>query len=110
MSTAPAFSPGPWTTNSASVGSNGKSGRECLYPQCSLHIEPNMPSSTIDGSRPRSSTILWYSASLRARLRQSSGVIRGVSARVVIGPELLSQYREECADPAQHLQPVGRSE
>ena len=67
-STAPAFSPGPITTLSPSVGKR-RSLRECLYAQCSDHISENMASSRSFGSRPRSSRIRSYSESVRPSSR-----------------------------------------
>src|SRR5437899_8629987 len=64
MSTTPAFSPGPWMTCGASVGSFLRKVRELLYEQCSLHITENIPSSVRFGSRPRRVTIFWYSSSV----------------------------------------------
>src|SRR2546421_390189 len=63
-STAPAFSPGPMTTRSPSVGSRPSSLRECLYAQCSLHSSENIASSTALGSRSSFSQISSYSASV----------------------------------------------
>ena len=48
----PAFSPGPWITQRASVGSVRRCSREDLYEQCSFHIAETMPSSVRVGSRP----------------------------------------------------------
>src|SRR3989440_2658273 len=63
-STAPAFSPGPMSTRSPSVGSRRRSLRECLYAQCSLHSSENIASSTALGSRSSFSQISSYSASV----------------------------------------------
>src|SRR6476469_6377499 len=66
-STAPAFSPGPMTTCSPSVGSVPSSFLECLYEQCSLHRRENIASSTSLGSRPSFSTMSAYSDWVRPR-------------------------------------------
>src|SRR5215208_2041936 len=63
-STAPAFSPGPISTRSPSVGSRRSSLRECLYAQCSDHSSENIASSTSFGSRSRSSVMRPYSKSV----------------------------------------------
>ena len=52
MSMTPAFSPGPWMTHGALVGSVRRCRREDLYEQCSFHIAEKMPSSVKVGSRP----------------------------------------------------------
>ncbi len=48
MSITPAFSPGPWITQAALVGSVRRWTLEDLYEQCSFHIAEKMPSSVID--------------------------------------------------------------
>src|SRR5438270_506110 len=63
-STAPAFSPGPTTTCSPSVGSVRRSLRECLYAQCSDHISEYIASSSTFGARPCNSQISSYSAAV----------------------------------------------
>ena len=45
MSMTPAFSPGPWITQGALVGSVRRCTFEDLYEQCSFHIAEKMPSS-----------------------------------------------------------------
>ena len=45
MSMTPAFSPGPWITQGALVGSVRRWIFEDLYEQCSFHIAEKMPSS-----------------------------------------------------------------
>ena len=45
MSMTPAFSPGPWITHGALVGSPRRCTFEDLYEQCSFHIAEKMPSS-----------------------------------------------------------------
>ena len=52
MSMTPAFSPGPWITQGALVGSVRRWIFEDLYEQCSFHIAEKMPSSVKLGSRP----------------------------------------------------------
>src|ERR1700704_4925777 len=75
ISTAPAFSPGPWTTRGPVVGSFFKCTRELLYEQCSDHITENMPNSVKFGSRPSISTIFLYSSSVRLCCAMRSLVI-----------------------------------
>src|SRR5262249_19659713 len=60
----PAFSPGPWITHGAFVGSVRRWIFEDLYEQCSFHIAEKMPSSVMDGSRPMSATMRWYSSAV----------------------------------------------
>src|SRR3954451_5002324 len=72
MSTAPAFSPGPSTTRSPSVGSVPSSFLECLYEQCSLHMSENIASSTWLGSRPSLSQTRRYSSGVSPRETASS--------------------------------------
>jgi hypothetical protein len=50
----PAFSPGPWITHGAFVGSVRRWIFEDLYEQCSFHMAEKMPSSVSEGSRPTS--------------------------------------------------------
>ena len=45
MSITPAFSPGPWITHGALVGSPRRCTFDDLYEQCSFHIAEKMPSS-----------------------------------------------------------------
>ena len=52
MSMTPAFSPGPWITHGALVGSVRKWIFEDLYEQCSFHIAEKMPSSVKVGVAP----------------------------------------------------------
>src|ERR1700759_507285 len=63
MSITPAFSPGPWITHDALVGSFARCTRVDLYEQCSDHITEKMPSSTKVGSRFISRRMLAYSSS-----------------------------------------------
>src|SRR3954471_3035021 len=64
MSTTPAFSPGPWITQGAVVGSVFSQTREDLYEQCSDHITEKMPSSVSEGVRPMISSTEAYSSPL----------------------------------------------
>src|SRR5919199_2634487 len=81
MSTAPAFSPGPWSTRSPLVGSRRSSGFEVLYEQCSDQSTPTMPSSTSLGSRPSLSTSTRYSVLVSATSRS----LRSETARLTPG-------------------------
>src|SRR5664280_320245 len=63
-STAPAFSPGPMTTCSPSVGSVRSSFLECLYAQCSLHSSEYIASSTWLGAPSCFSQTSSYSAAV----------------------------------------------
>src|SRR3954466_12669603 len=62
MSITPAFSPGPWITHGAVVGSFFRWIRELLYEQCSDHMTEKMPSSVMFGSRPSACSTLSYSS------------------------------------------------
>src|SRR6185312_16542622 len=75
ISITPAFSPGPWITQGALVGSFFRWARVDLYEQCSLHITEKMPSSTKEGSRPIKVRMRSYSASDSPCSRTISGVI-----------------------------------
>jgi len=77
MSMTPAFSPGPWMTHGALVGSVRKWIFDDLYEQCSFHIAEKMPSSVKLGSRPISLTRRSYSSGLRPCAATSSGVMGG---------------------------------
>src|SRR5436190_22409009 len=77
MSITPAFSPGPWMTHGASVGSVRRWMREDLYEQCSFHIAEKMPSSVKLGVRPISLRRRSYSSGLRPCAATSAGVIFG---------------------------------
>src|SRR3979411_3021345 len=77
MSMTPAFSPGPWITQGALVGSPRRWMREDLYEQCSFHIAEKMPSSVNVGTLPISFRIRAYSSGLRPCDATSSGVIWG---------------------------------
>src|SRR5438876_3683523 len=65
MSSTPAFSPGPCSRRGLSAGSSSSVTLECLYPQCSDHITPNIRSSSGDGSRPSRRRISSYSSRVR---------------------------------------------
>src|SRR5712691_8088371 len=84
MSTAPAFSPGPWITCGPVVGSWRSQARELLYEQCSDHITPKTPSSSNVGARPRTSTTLAYSSAVRPW----SAATSAVTADTLTGPGL----------------------
>src|SRR5437588_2445765 len=90
MSTAPAFSPGPWITCGASVGSFLRKVRELLYEQCSLHITENIPISVRFGSRPRRLTIFWYSSSVSPCWAMRS-LVMATGVRVAFQKALRSQ-------------------
>src|SRR5687767_14273472 len=77
----PAFSPGPCSTHGALVGSVRRSGRECLYEQCSLHSALTTPISVNVGVRPSIPTSRWYSNSVIPCSATSAGVIAGSPGR-----------------------------
>ena len=81
MSMTPAFSPGPWITQGADVGSVRRWIFEDLYEQCSFHIAEKMPSSVSEGSRPISPVRRWYSSGLRPCAATISGVTTKAPAR-----------------------------
>src|SRR5215467_2312649 len=58
MSITPAFSPGPWITQGALVGSVRRWTLEDLYEQCSFHIAEKMPSSVKLGVREISAGVM----------------------------------------------------
>src|SRR5260370_39770179 len=72
---APAFSPGPWITHGAFVGSGRRWIFEDLYEQCSFHIAEKMPSSGMDGSRPMSARMRWYSSAVSPRAATSGELL-----------------------------------
>src|ERR1700748_2273942 len=78
----PAFSPGPWITQGALVGSPLKWMREDLYEQCSFHIAEKIPSSVKVGTRPISFRMRSYSSALSPWEATSSGVILGSLADI----------------------------
>src|SRR5262249_4775853 len=77
ISMTPAFSPGPWITQGALVGSVRRWIFEDLYEQCSFHIAEKMPSSVKVGVRPISLRRRSYSSGLRPCAATRSGVIFG---------------------------------
>src|SRR5689334_7164302 len=77
ISMTPAFSPGPWITQGALVGSVRRWIFEDLYEQCSFHIAEKMPSSVKVGVRPISLRSRSYSSGLRPCAATSAGVILG---------------------------------
>src|SRR5271167_3606364 len=93
MSTTPAFSPGPWITHGALVGSVRKWIFEDLYEQCSFHIAEKMPSSVKVGVRPISATSRAYSSGLSPCSAMSSGVMAG-SFEVTCAVRLAPSRRE----------------
>ena len=68
-STTPAFSPGPTSTQGASVGSRDRCRRDDLYEQCSDHMTANMASSRWFGSRPRMRSMSTASSSVSPSAR-----------------------------------------
>src|SRR5262245_70521 len=86
MSITPAFSPGPWITQGALVGSVRRWTFEDLYEQCSFHIAEKMPSSVKVGVRPISLRRRSYSSALRPWASTSAGVMWGGSAAISGGP------------------------
>src|SRR6201991_1900343 len=77
ISITPAFSPGPWITHGAFVGSPRRWMREDLYEQCSFHIAEKIPSSVKLGTLPISFRMRSYSSGLRPCEATISGVILG---------------------------------
>src|SRR6266508_4055028 len=80
MSITPAFSPGPWITQGAFVGSVRRWIFDDLYEQCSFHIAEKMPSSVKVGVRPISLRMCAYSSGVRPWAATSAGVTRTVLA------------------------------
>src|SRR5882757_5464717 len=85
MSMTPAFSPGPWITQGALVGSPRRWMREDLYEQCSFHIAEKIPSSVKLGTRPISLRMRSYSSGFSPWLATSSGVIWGSFMDLFLG-------------------------
>src|SRR5262245_38445616 len=85
MSITPAFSPGPWITQDALVGSVRRWIFEDLYEQCSFHMAEKMPSSVKLGVRPISFSMRSYSSRLRPCAATSAGVTLGSLAAAVAG-------------------------
>src|SRR5450755_4686997 len=77
ISITPAFSPGPWITHGALVGSFFSHTFEDLYEQCSLHIAEKMPSSTMVGVRPMIFSRRSYSSGASPCSATTCGVIVG---------------------------------
>src|SRR6202008_2919889 len=75
MSITPAFSPGPWITHGALVGSVRRWIFEDLYEQCSFHMAEKMPSSVSEGARPISVRRRSYSSGLSPGAATRAGVI-----------------------------------
>src|ERR1700758_1330835 len=75
MSTTPAFSPGPCTTNFPRVGSRFRCTLLDLYEQCSLHITEKIPSSVMLGSRPR----ICFTRAYSSEVSPCSAAISGVT-------------------------------
>src|ERR1700736_2047476 len=91
MSMTPAFSPGPWITQGALVGSPLRCSLEDLYEQCSFHIAEKIPSSVKLGTRPISFRMRSYSSGFRPWLATSSEVICGWFMRF-LGTNEVSYY------------------
>src|SRR3954462_7391737 len=85
ISITPAFSPGPWITHGALVGSPRRWMREDLYEQCSFNIAEKIPSSVKLGTRPISLRMRSYSSGFRPWLATSSGVIWGSFMGLLLG-------------------------
>src|SRR3981081_259599 len=75
ISMTPAFSPGPWITQGALVGSVRRWIFDDLYEQCSFHMAEKMPSSVKVGVRPISLRMRSYSSGLSPWAATSSGVM-----------------------------------
>ena len=58
-----------------------RTGRECLYEQCSLQSALTMPSSVNVGVRPSMSTRRWYSSGVSPCSATSAGVMTGSPGR-----------------------------
>src|SRR5215471_4592234 len=80
MSMTPAFSPGPWITHGAFVGSVRRWIFEDLYEQCSFHMAEKMQSSVIEGSRPTSARMRRYSSGVSPCAATSAGLIFALEA------------------------------
>src|SRR4029077_20320790 len=101
MPMTPAFSPGPWMTQGALVGSVRRWYFEDLYEQCSFHIAEKMPSSVNVGTRPMSLRIRAYSSGLSPCSATSSGVMAG-SLRIIV---LLGSLAGEVTQATAAFQP-----
>src|SRR5262249_50354651 len=107
MSMTPAFSPGPWITHGALVGSPRRCTLEDLYEQCSFHMAEKIPSSVMVGSRPMSCRMRSYSSGLRPWAATSSGVMRGSLGIIGCGldaalPPLFRRQRCSAKRAARH--------
>src|ERR1700722_1390497 len=86
MSTTPAFSPGPWITQGARVGSCFSQILDDLYEQCSDHMTLKMPSSVRFGGRPMIVRTRAYSSVLRPNFRASAASMLLVSEDGIVLP------------------------
>src|SRR5215470_2035606 len=102
MAITPAFSPGPWITQGALVGSVRRWILEDLYEQCSFHMAEKMPSSVKLGVRPISFAIRSYSSPLRPCAATSAGVTLGSLAAAGDG-RLEAERRPDNAFPDRRL-------
>src|SRR5580698_408936 len=101
MSMTPAFSPGPWITHGALVGSPRRCSREDLYEQCSFHIAEKIPSSVKLGTRPISLRMRSYSSGLSPWLATSSGVICGWFMRLLCwSRRVFEMFDQSCEQAA----------
>src|SRR5215470_14014161 len=94
MAITPAFSPGPWITQGALVGSVRRWILEDLYEQCSFHMAEKMPSSVKLGVREISARMRSYSSGLRPWASTRAGVMRGGGLTAIAGgpcPPLLGE-------------------
>src|SRR5436305_1836239 len=92
MSITPAFSPGPWITHGACVGSLRRWTFEDLYEQCSFHMAEKMPSSVKLGVRPISARMRSYSSGFSPCAATSSGVIAGSLRIMRIHPNVKLRF------------------
>src|SRR5258705_1298226 len=95
MSITPAFSPGPWITQGALVGSVRRWIFEDLYEQCSFHMAEKMPSSVNVGARPISALRRSYSSGLRPWAATSAGVNLGGALTAMSGKALPPPFRRD---------------
>src|SRR4051812_34996268 len=77
ISITPAFSPGPWITHGALVGSPRKCTLDDLYEQCSFHIAEKIASSVKLGVRPISFRMRSYASGLGPWSATRFGVMAG---------------------------------
>src|SRR5215471_13734361 len=106
MSMTPAFSPGPWITHGALVGSVRRWILDDLYEQCSFHIAEKIPSSVKLGARPRSFRMRLYSSGLSPCSAINSGEMAGSLEITAVSGwasasrrhlEMIDQPREQAA-------------